>query len=302
LVFPLFGIFVANGTQYNLRFLAGAPMLSFAWHAERKPSSGLLDIFRHALLNRSCSRNLSSSYAAAPAAGTRRAVAAAPPLQPRGCDRSQPACSSAPCTRGHLSRWDQSCISRSSKRCYCSTTLAAESAPAAPRGEGEWQTGPFSPQKTDRGGKKKKRKKAVTVLPLHPGRSGVAAGTGTVSAEGSLPSAARPSRTGANAQAFGAPSPSSSLWGRGRQTSASSSAVVEHPLLRRLCQPRLKAFAGPTGGISIHLDYTLPDADAFGKAANKAERFLLAPQAAKLRQALSSGSCCQALLGLGSAQ
>lgn len=98
------------------------------------------------------------------------------------------------------------------------------------------------------------------------------------------------------------PSPSSPLWGRGRETSTSGRAVVEHPLLRRLCQPCLEGFVGATGGILIHLDYTLPDADAFGKATNKAERFLLAPQAAKLRQALSSFSCCQALLGLGSAQ
>lgn len=80
----------------------------------------------------------------------------------------------------------------------------------------------------------------------------------------------------------------------------SSRAVVEYLLLRRLCQPRLEGFVGPTGGISIHLDYTLPD--AFGNATNKAERFLLASQAAKLRQALSSFSCCQALPGLGSAQ
>lgn len=82
----------------------------------------------------------------------------------------------------------------------------------------------------------------------------------------------------------------------------SGRAVAEHPLLHRLSQLRLKGFVRPTGGISIHLDYTLPDADAFGKATNKAERFLLALQAAKLRQALSSFSCCQALPGLGSAQ
>lgn len=55
---------------------------------------------------------------------------------------------------------------------------------------------------------------------------------------------------------------------------------------------------GPAAGISIHLDFTLPDADAFGKAANKAERFLLALQAAKVRQAPSSFSCCQAWPGL----
>lgn len=79
----------------------------------------------------------------------------------------------------------------------------------------------------------------------------------------------------------------------------SGRAVAEHPLFRRLCQPHLEGFVGPTAGISIHLDFTLADADAFGKAANKAERFLLALQAAKLRQALSSFSCCQAWPGLG---
>lgn len=82
----------------------------------------------------------------------------------------------------------------------------------------------------------------------------------------------------------------------------SGRAVTEHPLLHRLCQSHLEGFVGPTGGILIHLDYMLPDADAFGKATNKAERFLLAPQAAKLQPALSSFSCCQALPGLGSAQ
>lgn len=75
-------------------------------------------------------------------------------------------------------------------------------------------------------------------------------------------------------------------------------AMAEHPLLCRLCQPHLEGSVGHTGGISIHLDSTLPDADEFGKAANKAERFLLALQAAKLQQALSSFSCCQAWPGL----
>lgn len=79
----------------------------------------------------------------------------------------------------------------------------------------------------------------------------------------------------------------------------SGRAVAEHPLLHRLCQPHLQGSVGPAGGISIHLDFTLPNADAFGKAANKAERFLLASQAAKLRQALSSFSGCQAWPGLG---
>lgn len=46
------------------------------------------------------------------------------------------------------------------------------------------------------------------------------------------------------------------------------------------------------------LGFQAADADAFGKAANKAERFLLALQAAKLQQALSSFSCCQAWPGL----
>lgn len=87
------------------------------------------------------------------------------------------------------------------------------------------------------------------------------------------------------------PSPSSLLWARGSQNFTSSSAVVEHPLLAML-----EGCEGPAGGISIPLDYTLPDADAFGKAA-KQKRFLLAPRAAKLRQTPSPLSCCQALPG-----
>lgn len=64
--------------QHNLRFPSGAPMLSFAWHAERQPSSGLLDIFSHALLSRSCERNLSGGDAAAAPAWMQGALAAVP--------------------------------------------------------------------------------------------------------------------------------------------------------------------------------------------------------------------------------
>lgn len=64
--------------EYNLSFPSGARMLSLAWHAERKPSSGLLDIFRHALLNRSRWRNPSSSDAVVPPTWMQGATAAAP--------------------------------------------------------------------------------------------------------------------------------------------------------------------------------------------------------------------------------
>lgn len=68
--------------QHNLQFPSGALMLSFAWHAECEPSSGLLDIFSHALLSRSCERNLSGSDAESSHCRS--------PLQPRavaGLDR-----------------------------------------------------------------------------------------------------------------------------------------------------------------------------------------------------------------------
>lgn len=70
--------------QHNLRFPSGALMLSFAWHAEREPSSGLLDIFSHALLSRSCERNLSGSDAAAPPAWLQRAPRAVAALDVEG--------------------------------------------------------------------------------------------------------------------------------------------------------------------------------------------------------------------------
>lgn len=81
--------------QHNLRFPSGALMLSFAWHAEREPSSGLLDIFSHALLSRSCERNLSGSDAAAPPAWLQRA----PGLWPRWMSR-EPLLSRSPGASG----------------------------------------------------------------------------------------------------------------------------------------------------------------------------------------------------------
>lgn len=63
--------------------------------------------------------------------------------------------------------------------------LTAGFVPAAPRREGHWEKGLFSPGKKDKGGEKKILK-ALIMLLLHSGRTRVEVCIGTVLAEGKL--------------------------------------------------------------------------------------------------------------------
>lgn len=173
--------------QHNLWFPSGAPMLSFAWHAEHEPSSGLLDIFSHALVSRSCERNLSGSDAAVPPAWMQTALTAA-----RGCGHIQQQellPSRIPGASRVSSPWAAEARARiAPKRCYCWTMLTAGFVPAAPRREGHCQKGLFSPKKKKKKGVREGRKKILKalIMLLHSGRTRVGVCVGTVLAEGKL--------------------------------------------------------------------------------------------------------------------
>lgn len=165
-------------------------MLSLAWHAEREPSSGLLDIFSHALLSRSCERNLSRSDAAAPPAWTRRAIAVPRCshglwLHPAGgsCSRAE----FPRCIRGQLPRW----ASEPPGRITSQTLLLLNNAhggvcaSSSPQGGALAKGTVFSQKKRDKGGGEKILKALITLLP-HSGRTRVGVCVGTVLAEGKL--------------------------------------------------------------------------------------------------------------------
>lgn len=177
--------------QHNLRFPFGALMLSFAWHAEREPSSGLLDIFSHALLSRSCERNLSGSDAAARPAWMQGALAAVPPLQPRAVAASSarellpsrippvhpgsappPGCRAA--GKDHVP--NTATVEQCSRRGLCQQL---------PKGRGTGKRDWFLPKKGIREGRKKILKALITLL-LHSGRTKAGVCVGTVLAGGKL--------------------------------------------------------------------------------------------------------------------
>lgn len=163
-------------------------MLSLAWHAEREPRSGLLDIFSHALLSRP--RGGSSQLRGRSYRSDARSPRCRCPLQPRGWGRGRP----AGLTRGHLSRW---LPAPSPKRCSCST---AEVGPAATGRERQWGKEPCSPPEGTGEGRERRANKVLpgcsaTLQPAGGGLLGHSVG------REQLHWAARP--TG-RAQAFGA--------------------------------------------------------------------------------------------------
>lgn len=171
--------------QHNLWFPSGAPMLSFAWHAEHEPSSGLLDIFSHALVSRSFERNLSGSDAAAPPAWMLRVLTAA-----RGCGHVQHAGAapeqnspvhpgSAPPPGCRASRKDH--VPNAATVEQCSPWGLCQQIPA---GRGTAKRDCFLPKKGIREGRKKNLK--ALIMLLHSGRTRVGVCVGTVLAEGKL--------------------------------------------------------------------------------------------------------------------